>query len=166
MQQLFLVGGKLLGLYFVVGGLVQAIFLLTGGSHFPGTNTTLTATLLTQLLAGIALAFFTRPLLNLVGLRDLDQTVPRISPRSALEAGCILLGLIELVRYIPQFATLVEDYRVTGQISLFPRGVGEAVALAVSLALVFAARPIAGFIWAANNRRPRALDGAEQRSAP
>jgi hypothetical protein len=166
MQQLFLVGGKLLGIFFLLGGLVQTVFLLAGGNRIPASNATLLATWLAQLIAGGGLAFFTRPLLNLVGLRGIDQAAPRISPRSALEVGCILLGLMEFVGYVPQFVNRLEVYHETAQTSLIPLGVGEAVALAVSLGLVFGARPIAGFIWAANSRRQRAIGSSEEPASP
>jgi hypothetical protein len=166
MQQLFLVGGKLLGTYFFLDGMIQAVFLASGGNVFPGSNTPLIATLAAQLIVGIVLASFTKPVLAVVGLRDLDQTAPRISPRSALVIGCVLLGLLEFVLNVPRFVRLIDDYRVYGQVSLFPQVIGEGVVLAVSLALVFGARQIAAFIWAANNRRPRAVDPTEQTSAP
>ncbi len=161
MQQLFLVGGKLLGIYFLVSGFVQAVFLLAGGNHILASNTTLIATLFAQLIAGITLAIFTRAILNLVGLRSLDQAASRISPRSALEVGCVLLGLMEFVQYVPQFVRRLAEYQETARSSLFPLGVAEAVALAVSLVLVFAARPIAGLICAANTRGPRGITGSE-----
>jgi hypothetical protein len=103
MQQLFLVGGKLLGIYFLVSGLVQGVFHVAGGNHILASNYALVATGSVQLIAGIALAFFTRPVLNVVGLREIDPTAPRISPRSALEVGCVLLGLMEFLRFAPDF---------------------------------------------------------------
>jgi hypothetical protein len=166
MQQLFLVGGKLLGIYFLVTSLTQAVFLLTGGSRFAGSNITLIVPLLTVLIAGVVLTFFTRPVLKLVGLRDFDPAPPRISPRSALEVGCILLGLLEFVQCIPRFVTRWDEYRDVARGTLSPLGIADAILLAISLGLVFAARPIAGFLMAANRRPPRAIDAAQEPSAP
>ena len=92
MYRLFMVGAKLLGIYQIIEGLIQAAMLTTprGAAYAPQ----LVPSCFLNLMIGTALAFGTGFIAKAVRIREeFDGEAPSISYRSALQVGIVLISL-------------------------------------------------------------------------
>ena len=148
MYQLFMVGAKLLGIYQIIGGLIQAFMMVNSAVAAPY-GTQLAIACLINLSSGTILAFFTGIVAK--GLRvpeqPADQT-PSLSYRSGLQIGIVLLGLYQAITVLPRLILRLDD--LSGQ-TVWTRSpfdfVGqEFIGFVAALLLVIFADRIAGLL--------------------
>jgi hypothetical protein len=153
MYQLFMVGAKLLGLYLVVNGLVQAAVLSTSGRGPVSTQFALAVCL--YLVAGTLLAFGTGIIAKALRVHEeFDGETPTISYRSALEVGILLIGLYELFNTLPRALMRWIDFSQMIVLTRSPSdflSIETFAVLAAVLMLLFAHR-IAAFLERVNRR--------------
>jgi hypothetical protein len=153
MYRLFMVGTKLLGIYLLFNGVIQAALVTSAKGGLYGDQ--LSVSCFVCLMAGGFLTFCTGFVAQAVRVReDSDEQTPVISPGSALEVGILLIGLFEFVNNLPRVIA-----RWTGPSHLFaltptPADVSNLDTLgllASALMLVFARR-IAAFLLRVDQR--------------
>jgi hypothetical protein len=152
MYRLFMVGAKLIGIYLLFNGVIQAALVTSArASAFPQ----LSVSCFVCFMAGSFLTFCTGFVAQAARVReDFGEQTPVISPGSALEVGILLIGLFEFVNNLPRVIA-----RWTGPSHLFaltptPADVSNLDTLgllASALMLVFAHR-IAAFLVRVNQR--------------
>jgi hypothetical protein len=150
MHQLFAVGAKLLGIYFITDGLIEAC-VLTHLSTSPFAPQ-IAISCLVKLTAGTALAFFTGVVAKGLRVEEPADQTPSLSYRSALEVGILLLGLLQLLLLLPQAIRHVTDYsqQFTRTRNPFDLLSVETVGLAVPLVMLLFAHRIAAFLERVN----------------
>jgi len=150
MYALFMVGAKLLGLYFIFCGALQVLMLNRMGSAAmsPFFLETVIACVFWMGI-GILLAFFTGLVAKAVRIQDkpADQT-PMVVYAPALEVGIILLGLWQILSQLPRVIVRVTDYlqeiaRSRDTINLFNV---ETIGLVAAISLVLFAHRIAALL--------------------
>ena len=153
MYQLFMVGAKLLGIYLIVDGLVEAAMLPTGGPGAFGSQVAVACCL--HLVIGTLLAFGTGIIAKALRVHEeFDGEMPTISYRSALEVGILLIGLFELFNILPRALMRWIDF---SQMIVLTRTLSDVLSvetfavLAAVLMILFAHR-IAGFLERVNRR--------------
>jgi sterol desaturase/sphingolipid hydroxylase (fatty acid hydroxylase superfamily) len=152
MQPLFMVGAKLLGIYLIINGLIEAVVLANPSIAGPFVAQ-IAASCFVSLMAGTALAFFTRFVAKVLGVPEqpADQ-LPTLSYQSALEVGIVLLGLLQLALVLPRLVMHFADYyqqiwRMRNPFDLLSL---QTVGAAAALAMVFFAHRIAAFLERVN----------------
>ncbi len=154
MYRLFMVGAKLLGIYLLLNGVIQAFFVTsTQGAAYHQYSVSCFGCL----IAGSLLTFCTGFVAKAARVReDFDEQTHKVSPQSALEVGILLIGLFEFLNTLPRVIA-----QWTGPSHLFsmsptPADVSNQDTLgllASALLLVFAHR-IAAFLVRVNHRPP------------
>jgi len=148
MYQLFMVGAKLLGIYQIIGGLIEAFIMVNSAAAAPY-GTQLAIACFVNLSSGTVLAFFTGIVAK--GLRvpeqPADQT-PSLSYRPALQIGIVLLGLYQVITTLPRLLVRLND--LLGQTvwtrSPFDFPGQEFIGFVAALLLVIFAHRIAGLL--------------------
>jgi hypothetical protein len=149
MKRHFIVGAKLLGLYFLCEGIVSAAYFLTAaaGHGLKGTMSGLVAAFvinsLSHFVVGLVLLFFTNTIAHLVGIWEQPANEASISYESALEIGIILIGMLKFVSFVPMVASELQNALGQFPSAVRPIEAGQIAGLVVSLVLIFAARPVA-----------------------
>jgi uncharacterized membrane protein HdeD (DUF308 family) len=148
MHAIFIVGAKLLGIFFVINGLIEASMLANPRAAGPFANQ-LALSCFIKLSAGTALAFFTGIIAT--GLRIQEQPadqLPRLSYRSALQVGIVLLGLYELMAVLPRVVARLTDYSKQTAWTRSPSDFlsQELIGFVAAMLLVFLAHRIAGLL--------------------
>jgi len=151
MRSLFLVGAKLLGLYFILEGLIEGMMLANANTAPYATQIAVSCTL--KLIAGTVLAFFTG--IVALGLRvsePFTEQVPTLNYRTALEVGMVLLGLWELLSTVPRVLVRVADFsqQISRTRNPFDLLNVEVLRLLLAIALVCFAHRIAVFLERVN----------------
>jgi hypothetical protein len=147
MYQLFMVGAKLLGVYQIISGLLEAFMMVNSAAAPYGTQ--LAIACFVNLSSGTVLAFFTGVVAK--GLRvpeqPADQT-PSLSYRPALQIGIVLLGLYQVITVLPRLFARLDD--LSGQTVWTRRPfdiVGQDfIGFVAALILVIFAHRIAGLL--------------------
>lgn len=153
MYQLFMVGAKLLGVYQIVEGLIQAAMLTTSRAATFGPQLALSCFM--NLMIGTILAFFTGFVARAVRIREeFDGQPPSISYRSALEVGILLIGLFELLSAVPRVAVRWMDYSRQISMTRDPSDLLnlETLGLLGGILMLVFARRIAAFLERVNRR--------------
>jgi hypothetical protein len=151
MYQLFMVGAKLLGIYQIIEGLIQAAMLTTprGAAYAPQ----LVPSCFLNLMIGTALAFGTGFIAKAVRIREeFGGEAPSISYRSALEVGIVLISLLEILSVLPRVAVRWMEYSQLIAQTRSPAELlnKETIGLLAAIALLFFAHRIAAFLERVN----------------
>lgn len=153
MYPLFMVGAKLLGIFFVLNGLIEAAVLTSQTRAAFGPQLAIACFL--HFMAGTFLTFGTGFVAKVVRIHEeLDGESPAISYRSALEVGILLIGVFEFLNFLPRTAVRWFDF---SQMIVLTRTLSDLVnpetfgLLGAVLLLLFAHR-IAGLLERVNRR--------------
>ncbi len=151
MFQVFMVGAKLLGMYLIVNGAIEAGALMSPTRAAYGPQIALASFI--HLTSGTILAFCTGFVAKAVRIRDdFDGEAGPMSYRSALEVGIVLISLFEILSLLPRVVMRWNDATVlmtrnTADL-LNPETIGL---LAAVITLLFAHR-IAAFLERVHRR--------------
>jgi hypothetical protein len=147
MKSLFLVGAKLLGLYFLIAALIET-FAFANFSKMNPYAGQIAVSCLIKFFAGITLAFFTELVAKAVRIPDFPDERPTISVRDALEVGIILVVLLQLPALIVMTFQRVKEYlefaRTQPTTTLLA---WDTVALAGCLLAIVFARKLAALLY-------------------
>jgi hypothetical protein len=101
MYRLFMPGAKLLGIYLVIQGLIEAAVLMSPGPRAFGDQ--IAVACFVHFMIGTLLAFGTGFVAKAVRIHEeFDGETPAISYRSALEVGILLIGLLRVLDTLPR----------------------------------------------------------------